>query len=69
MDHIEEITGEGFLMDSKELVTVRKRGSNAIKKHIWNTYFHQIPINNHLTISIPDIPLILLPLFLQAGKY
>ena len=32
MDHIEEITGEGFLMDSKELVTVRKRGSNAIKK-------------------------------------
>ena len=32
MDHIEEVTEEGFLMDSKELVTVRKRGSNAIKK-------------------------------------
>ena len=32
MDHIEEVTEEGFLMDSRELVTVRKRGSNAIKK-------------------------------------
>ena len=34
-------------MDSKELVTVRKRGSNAIKKHIWNTYSLQILINKY----------------------
>lgn len=32
MDHIEESTDEGFIMDNQELVTVRKRGSNAIKK-------------------------------------
>lgn len=32
MDHIEEATDEGFVMDNQELVTVRKRGSNAIKK-------------------------------------
>ena len=32
MDHIEESTDEGFVMDNQELVTVRKRGSNAIKK-------------------------------------
>ncbi len=25
-------TDEGFVMDNQELVTVRKRGSNAIKK-------------------------------------
>ena len=32
MDHIEKSTDEGFVMDNQELVTVRKRGSNAIKK-------------------------------------
>ena len=32
MDHIEEATDEGFVMDNQELVTIRKRGSNAIKK-------------------------------------
>lgn len=32
MDHIAESTDEGFLMDNQELVTIRKRGSNAIKK-------------------------------------
>ena len=32
MDHIEESTDEGFIMDNQELVTVRKRGSNSIKK-------------------------------------
>lgn len=34
MDHIEKSTDEGFVMDNQELVTVRKRGSNAIKKDI-----------------------------------
>lgn len=32
MDHIEQSTDEGFIMDNQELVTIRKRGSNAIKK-------------------------------------
>ncbi len=32
MDHIEKSTDSGFVMDNQELVTVRKRGSNAIKK-------------------------------------
>ena len=32
MDHIEKSTDEGIVMDNQELVTVRKRGSNAIKK-------------------------------------
>ena len=32
MDHIEKSTDEGFVMDNQELVTVRKRGSNTIKK-------------------------------------
>lgn len=32
MDHIEASTDEGFLMDNQELVMIRKRGSNAIKK-------------------------------------
>lgn len=32
MDHISQATDDGFLMDNQELVTIRKRGSNAIKK-------------------------------------
>lgn len=32
MDRIQEATEDGFLMDNQELVSIRKRGSNIIKK-------------------------------------
>ncbi len=32
MDHILQATDDGFLLDNQELVTIRKRGSNVIKK-------------------------------------
>ncbi len=56
MDHIEEITGKDF-HGQQGTCHCTQRGSNAIKKAYLEYLFHQIPINNHLTISIPDIPL------------
>lgn len=71
MDHIEKSTDEGFVMDNQELVTVRKRGSNAIKKHIWNTYSLQTLINKYFRYasSPPGSNYLFTVLFSPAERY
>ena len=71
MDHIEKSTDEGFVMDNQELVTVRKRGSNAIKKHIWNTYSLQTLINKYFRYasSSPGSNYLFTVLFSPAERY